>query len=183
MWTAVLAGPFIESTHVSHFTLHEHRDPRFARPAGVANIGGMRTLAVVVLTLALTGCSGGSGVVEITDGWAGSMPPTAETAAIYLTIENGTSRPVRIVEVTSPRCGAIELHESRLDDQQIMRMRIASEDAMTIGRGDTFEMIPGQFHVMCIDVREPFVVGDDFDVTVDFDDGSEVTRDVVVENR
>lgn len=142
----------------------------------------MRCRAVILSMLLLAGCAG-SGVVEITDGWAGSMPPSAETAAIYLTIENGTSRAVRIVEVTSPRCGAIELHESRLDDQQIMRMRPATEEALTIAAGGTFEMIPGAFHVMCIDVLDPFEVADRFLLTVDLDDGTELTREIVVENR
>jgi copper(I)-binding protein len=142
----------------------------------------MRGLALAVATLVLAAC-GGSGVVEITDAWAGSMPPSADAAALYLTIENGTSRAVRIVEVTSPRCGATELHESRLDDQQVMRMRPATEEATTIGRGDTFEMIPGAFHVMCLDINDPLDVGDRFDVTVDFDDGTQVAGEVVVENR
>lgn len=132
--------------------------------------------------LLLAGC-GGSGVVEVSDGWAGSMPPSAETAAIYLTIDNGTSHAVRIVDVMSARCGAIELHESRLDDQQVMRMRPATEEALTIGSGETLEMIPGSLHVMCIDVQGPFDVGDRFDLTVDFDDGSDLTREVMVENR
>ena len=157
-------------------------DGCFACRGELGNITGMRTTAALVGMLLISGC-GGSGFVEITDGWAGSMPPGADTGAMYLTIENGTSHAVRIVEVTSAQCGAIELHESSLDDQQIMRMRPATEAALTIGGGDTFEMVPGALHVMCIDVAEPFDVGDRFDVTVEFDDGSQLTHAVVVENR
>lgn len=141
----------------------------------------MRRVAVVII-LAVAGC-GGSGVVEITDAWAGSTPPNAETAAIYLTIVNGTTHAVHIDEVATRQCGALEIHESTLDDQQIMRMRLAGEEAKTIGRGDTLEMLPGALHVMCIDPQQPFEAGDRFDITVDFDDGSTVTAPVPVENR
>jgi hypothetical protein len=142
----------------------------------------MRGFVFLATMLVLAGC-GGSGAVELTDAWAGSMPPSADTAAIYLTIDNGSSHAVRIVEVVSPRCGGVELHESSLDDQQIMRMRPASEEALTIERGGTLAMAPGSFHVMCLDVRDPFDVGDEFEITVDFDDGSTVTQRVPVENR
>lgn len=145
-------------------------------------IADMRTAPLLLTTLLLAGC-GGSGVVEITDAWAGSMPPSAETAAIYLTIENGTSGSVRIAEVTSPRCGAVEIHESRLDDQQVMRMRPASDEAITVASGDTLEMTPGALHVMCIDVQEHFEVGDEFDLELDLDDGATLAASVTVENR
>lgn len=140
----------------------------------------------LVLAVALAGSTAAcrtSGSVEITDGWAGSMPPTAENGAIYLTIDNGSSDDVRIAEVTSPRCGAVEVHESRLDEQQVMRMRPATEESLTIAAGAELEMAPGALHIMCIDADEAFAVDDQFEVTVVFDDETELQRRIIVENR
>ncbi len=136
-------------------------------------------LSVVAL---VAGC-GDPGTVELTDGWAGSMPPTASNGAIYLTIENGSDDDVFISSVSSSRCAGVELHESRLDDEQVMRMRPATQESRTVAGGETLEMVPGAFHIMCVDPEEAFVVGDQFDVTVTFDSIGALTRRVVVENR
>ncbi len=122
-------------------------------------------------------------MVQVADAWAGTTPPNAETAAIYLTITNGTSTPAQVVSVASERCGGTEIHESKLDDQQIMRMRPASEDALAIGGGETLEMRPGGLHVMCIDVIEAFEEGDTFGYSVTFEDGSSISGEATVENR
>ena len=136
-----------------------------------------------VIVLAIVTACGGSGLVEVTDAWAGSTPPNADVAAIYLTVANGTSESVRIASVTSERCTTTEIHESRLDDQQVMRMRPAEPESLDIGRGERLEMRPGALHVMCIGVLAPLAEGETFGYWVSFVDGTSVSGEVTVENR
>ncbi len=133
--------------------------------------------------MALITACGGSGVVHVADAWAGTTPPNAHAAAIYLAISNETSKPAHVVSVTTERCGSTEIHESKLDDQQVMRMRPADANALTIDSGDTLEMRPGALHVMCIGLIEPFEDGDTFGYSVAFEDGSMVSGEGTIENR
>lgn len=136
----------------------------------------------LLLIALITACSG-SGAVHVADAWAGTTPPNAETAAIYLSISNETSKAAHVLSVTSEHCGSTEIHESKLDDQQVMRMRPADADALTVGSGETLEMRPGALHVMCIDLTEPFEDGDTFGYSVAFGDGSTISGEGTVENR
>lgn len=157
--------------------------PHTVNPYSEAVRSGLIPLSCLLALVGSAVACGSSGSVEIADGWAGSMPATAENGAIYLTIRNGSSEGIRITGVTSPRCGAVELHESLLDDQQVMRMRPATEESLTVPGGAELEMVPGALHIMCVDAVEPFAVDDQFDVTVTFDDETELRHRVTVENR
>lgn len=139
---------------------------------------------LLAATLLVASCGGDrSGVLEIADAWAGSTPPNAPAGAFYLAIDNGLSHAVTIESVTSDRCESIEIHVSNIDDQNVMRMRPASDAARTIAPGDTLEMEPGAMHVMCIGMVEPFVEGEQFDYSVSFSDSTVIDGKVTVENR
>ena len=110
-----------------------------------------RTTSAAVAALLLAACGGGgSGVVTVTDSWASPTPPNAPTAAIYVQIENGTDSGDRLVNVSVDRCDAVELHTTNIDENRIMRMRLAAPEALLIPAGKTLEMEPGGLHVMCI---------------------------------
>ena len=138
---------------------------------------------LIALVLLVASCSSRSGVLEITDSWAPTTPPRAQAAVIYLTIENGTGDADRLVGVTTDRCGTIELHATTIDEERIMRMRLAEPELLTIPSGDTLEMIPGGLHVMCIDPTTPFRAGDLLDLTVTFEGAGNREVSTLVENR
>ncbi len=142
----------------------------------------LRTLFIVVV-LVLAGCSKASGVIAVTDSWAPSMPPNAPTGAIYLTIENGTGEEDRLVDVTTDRCDTTELHDTQIDENRIMRMRIAGPKLLTIPQGDTLEMMPGGLHVMCLDPPTPFEAGQTLDLEVTMANGEILSVQTPVENR
>ncbi|MEA2001900.1 MAG: copper chaperone PCu(A)C [Actinomycetota bacterium] len=141
----------------------------------------MNLLVVVVFA---TACGGsGDGVVTVADSWAPSTPPGAGTAAVYLTITNGTGDDDRLLAVSSDRCAAIELHSTQIDDNQIMRMRQAGPELLVVpARGD-LRMVPGGLHVMCIDMPTPFVAGEEIAMTVTFERTGSLPVTAVVENR
>jgi copper(I)-binding protein len=147
-------------------------------PALTRTIG---LLAVVVLAAACGGTD--TGVVEIAGSWAPSTPPSAPTAALYLTITNGTSDDDRLVAVTIDRCSTVELHSTQIDDNQIMRMRQAGPELLVVPARGELEMAPGGLHVMCIDPSTPFVAGEEIPMTVTFEQAGDLEVTAPVENR
>jgi len=142
-----------------------------------------RTVLAVVLFVLLAGCTRLSGVMEITDSWAPTTPPRAQAAVVYLTIENGTSEDDRLVDVMADRCGTIELHATQIDENRIMRMRLAEPELLAIPSGGTMEMIPGGLHVMCINPPTPFAKGETLNLTVVFEKAGSFEITTPVENR
>ena len=135
------------------------------------------------MALMAAACSGdGSGVVEVVDSWAATTPPGAQTAAVYLTIENGTSDDDRVEMVAIDRCEAIELHSTEFEDG-IMRMRVAHPDLLVIPAGERLEMVPGGLHVMCIGLISPFQEGEQLDVTISLENTGAVAATAPIESR
>ncbi len=139
------------------------------------------TAAVMLMVAACGG--GGSGVIEVADSWASSTPPNAQTAAIYVQIENGTDADDRLADVTIDRCDAIELHTTNIDDARIMRMRLATPEALVIPAGETLEMEPAGLHIMCIGLDAPFRAGEHLDLDIALESGTRFRIITPVENR
>jgi copper(I)-binding protein len=143
-----------------------------------------RAVATTAFLMTLVAACGGTrgGSLEITDSWAPSTPPNAETAAVYLTVENGTADGDRLISVESDACGSVELHATQLEDG-IMRMRPASPDLLEIPSDGTLEMVPGGLHVMCIDPTEPFTTGGQVHLTAHFEKAGSLAITTPIENR
>ena len=139
--------------------------------------------SIGLLAVALAACSSGSGVLAISDSWAPSMPPNAPTAAIYLTIDNGTGSDDQLLAVSSPRCGTTEIHSTTIDENRVMKMRPATPEQLQIPAGDKLEMMPGGLHVMCIDPTAPLADGEMLDVTVTFEKAGNIAITTPVEDR
>jgi copper(I)-binding protein len=52
--------------------------------------------------------------------------------------------------------------------------------ALDLPAGETVNLEPGGYHVMLIDLAEPLVEGESFEVTLDFAEAEDLTVDVVV---
>jgi periplasmic copper chaperone A len=137
---------------------------------------------LVTLALVVSAC-GGTGVIEVTDAWAATTPPGVDTAAIYLTIANGSGADDRIVGFVSERCETAELHASLLGDDQVMRMRPATPEALTVPAGRELAMEPGSLHVMCIRPTDVLVEGGNFAFDVTMESGTVLSGTATVENR
>jgi len=147
-------------------------------------VAAMRARVLTLLLIfAAAACSGRSGVLEITDSWAPSTPPGAQAGVIYLTIDNGTGTDDRLVSVATDRCGTIELHATTIDENRIMRMRLAEPELLEIPSGNTMEMVPGELHVMCIDPPQPLRAGEKIDLEVTLEQAGTIAIATPVENR
>lgn len=118
---------------------------------------------------AVTGCGSDSGSMTVFDPWARPSPPDTDATALYVVVTNETGRVQRLVNVQADRCPRIELHRTDIDDDGVATMNPAGRDDMTVAPNGELAFEPGALHIMCQDVVEPLVAGQDIRLTLTFD--------------
>ena len=154
-------------------------------------------LAAMVALLGLAaGCGSGDdagdsdGDVVVVDGfavidaWAPPTPTGVAEAAIYITVENRNAPDDRLIGVSSERCMVMTPHLTVISDD-IASMTEADEDddVLSLAAGDRVVMEPNGLHAMCLGLDEPLVVGDEFDVVVQFSAHDPIVAAVTVRPR
>lgn len=108
-----------------------------------------------------------SGPIEASGGFARAMLPNAPSGGGYVTLRNTGETADRLVSVSSPAAGTVEIHEMEMEGD-VMRMR-ALPQGIAIEPGQTVELAPGGLHLMFLDVAAPFKEGDTVPVTLTFE--------------
>ncbi len=118
---------------------------------------------------ATTGASteGGSPSIVVSEAWVRQPPPSAAVAGAYLTLRNDGSAPDRLVSVTTPAAGRVEIHEMQMADG-MMRMRELA-DGLVLPAGSATALAPGGNHLMLIDPQQPLEPGTTIDATLTFE--------------
>ncbi len=107
--------------------------------------------ALLLLVLAMAACGAPqppliASEVEITK----PVPGRAMSAG-YLVLRNTTDEPIRITAVTSPQFGAVEIHETSIEDG-VSRMRRL--DALVVPPRDSVTLERGGKHLMLMRARD-----------------------------
>jgi len=105
---------------------------------------------------------------------------TAQTGAGYLEITNTGDIDDRLLEARAdfPR---VEVHEIvEVDD--VMSMQHLT-DGLVIPAGQTVTLEPGGYHIMLMGLSAPFVVGDEYPLTLVFEHAGEIEVMMQVEVR
>lgn len=113
-----------------------------------------------------------AGDLEIASAWARAMLPSQPAGGGYLTVTNRGTEPDRLVGGSTPAAGRVEIHTMEVVND-VMTMRPV-EGGLEIPAGGTVELKPGGFHVMFMEVEEPFQEGDTLSVTLEFEKAGEV---------
>ncbi|MBB3560491.1 copper(I)-binding protein [Rhizobium sp. BK512] len=88
------------------------------------------------------------------------------------TVKNNGATEDRLVSVTSPTSGEVQIHEMAMQDN-VMKMR-QLKDGIAIPAGKTVELSPGNLHLMFQKVKTPFKQGDKVPVTLTFEKAGKV---------
>lgn len=115
--------------------------------------------------------------LEVEGAWSRASPPGAETGAVYLTIVNDEKRDRRLVEARSGNAASITIHET-LHENGMTRM--VHRDSLPIEAGSTVRLVPNGIHLMMLNLHGPLVEGDQFNLTLKFDHGDEISVPVHV---
>lgn len=124
-------------------------------------------LASAVLTAPAWAQSYKVGNLEIEQPWTRATAPTAPTAGGYLKIVNKGTTADRLVSARSAASAKVEVHEMKMDGN-VMRMR-ELEKGLEIPAGGTVMLQPGGYHVMFMQLKEPFKEGTKIPVTLVFE--------------
>lgn len=138
--------------------------------------------------------------IEVTEVWARSSPSMASAGAAYLVIGNHGDTDDALVgaRVDPAVAGKAEIHEmapaSEVDADDAMHgapetpstsqpmggtgsemMVMRQIERLDVPAGSTVVLEPGGYHVMLLDLVEPLVVGDSFELTLVFEGAGELT--------
>lgn len=149
--------------------------PRFAP--------SLRTTLTAVLTLGIIGAALAddyrAGDLEIDQPWSRTTAPQAQNGAAYVTVTNHGSTADRLIEARSPVAATVELHTHDVDSDGVMRMR--EVEAIDLPAGEVTALRPGGLHVMLIGLENRLVEGEQFPLTLVFDEAGVVEVEVQVE--
>ena len=108
------------------------------------------------------------------------MGSTVTTDAVYFTIHNTGKQDDQLVSASSDVAGAVELHQSVMDNGVMTMKPIQS---ISVPAGGSVEFKPGGYHVMLIGMRRDLNVGDQFEVTLNFKVAGAVKVEVEVQQQ
>jgi len=113
------------------------------------------------------------GDITVTDAWVRQPAEGQSASAAYGTITNDGDTDINLIGGSVPFDATVEIHETLMDDEGTMQMQ-EREDGFVIAAGATFKLEPGGPHIMMLDI-DPADFVDEVDVTMIFDDGTELT--------
>ncbi len=104
--------------------------------------------------------------LTVTEAWSRSTPPVAQVGVIYFTLKNDTKKSDRLLKLSTPVAGTVEVHRTEVLDG-IARMREVA--VLHVDAGQTVEFKPGGMHVMLIGLRKPLVAGTRYELDLLFE--------------
>jgi hypothetical protein len=119
------------------------------------------------------------GSLEIKQPWARATPKGAPVAGGYMSITNTGTTSDRLIGGSSPAAGRFEIHEMRMTNGT-MQMRPLS-NGLEIPAGQTVELKPGSYHVMFMQLKQPFEKGQRVKGTLVFEKAGAVEVEFDVE--
>ena len=133
----------------------------------------MRRILLSLTALALIGCGGeqahlGEGI-EISNARINPPLPGQTTGVAFMRLDNYGDDD-RLLAITSPVSGRIELH-THLNEDGVMKMRRV--DGVDLPHGEAAELKPGGFHVMLFETTA--ALGDEAVLTLDFEKADDLT--------
>lgn len=118
------------------------------------------------------------GKLTIEDVRAQPAPLAGGTGAVYFTVLNGLDQDVRLVSASTSAANVVETHET-VSENGVIKM-IPLPDGYEIPAGEALVLEPGGKHIMLIDVVQPLQPGDEFTLTVNFDNSESIDLTVPV---
>ena len=110
--------------------------------------------------------------LDVKGAWARATVQGQKATGAFMTITAPTAG--KLVKVESPVAGVAEVHEMKMDNG-IMKMR-AVDGGLDLAAGKAFELKPGGYHVMLMDLKLPLMKDTTIPLTLTFKDAKGVER-------
>ena len=168
--------------------------PSAARPSRRAALGAALLLPLAACTSGPSGdsVSDGGGAAASDGGGALSaeglalVDPWVKAAeegmtAAFGTLANDTGRDLQLIAASTPSAGMVELHETASDGSGGMSMQ-EKEGGFPVPDGGELVLAPGGDHLMLMDLPAPLQPGDEVELTLQCEDGTELTVTATVKD-
>ena len=99
----------------------------------------------------------------------------------FLTLTNTGKKADRLLAVSSPLAGSVEIHQSKVENG-VMKMRALTQ-GVVLPAGQSVVLSPGDLHLMLFELRAPLVVGDRVPLQLTFERAGQVMATLLVEPR
>ena len=141
-------------------------------------------LFLTALALAVAGC-GGSDDISIDSQWARNSPMNAKMGAAYMNITSADGDVLVGGSVDSGIAERVEIHammamDGASDEEGMAMMEMVEIPRLELPAGEAAVLKPGGYHVMFINIAQPFEIGQVIDLTLHFEKGDDVTVAVEV---
>ena len=113
--------------------------------------------------------------VSVTEPWVRATVPQQKATGFFAQLR--APRGARLVAATSPLAATVEVHEMRMQGDNVMRMRPVA--ALPLPAGERVELKPGGYHVMLMDLKQQAKPGERVAVTLVFEDTASGKRESV----
>ena len=124
-----------------------------------------RVLALLGLGFMATGTALAAGLT-VTDAWSRSTPPGVTVGVAYFTLKNETGKSDRLLKISSPVAGRVQVHRTEILDG-IARMREVA--VLHVAAGETVKFEPNGMHLMLMGLKKPLVEGQAFELNLVFE--------------
>lgn len=108
--------------------------------------------------------------LDVRDPWIKNLPSSVPVRAGYMTIHNPQSIAVSIVSLRSDAFASIEIHQTIEQDGMMSMEQVPS---LKIEPNSSVQLAPGGLHLMMMNPSEPTQPGDQLEIVIVLDDGSE----------
>jgi copper(I)-binding protein len=117
--------------------------------------------------------------VDASNATAYATAEGARTGAVFVTLFNPQASVEKLLGASSDKAPIVEIHQSYVDEADgTMQMR--KVESIEILPSQQLQFKPGGYHIMLIDLAEPLVEGQTFNVVLKFQNAGDVSVPVIV---
>lgn len=136
----------------------------------------MKTIATLLLSTAMLAALPAWAQVTVDQPWVRGTVPAQKVTGAFMTLT--AARDARLVGVSTPVAGVVEVHEMKMVDD-VMRMR--QIPALDLPAGKAVSLVPGGYHLMLFQLKGQLKEGDKVPLTLEIEDAAKVRSTVKVE--
>ena len=123
-------------------------------------VSSVPTTLLTLLLLALIALPAGA-QTTVTAPWVRGTVAAQKATGAFMQIQS--KRGGKLVSVSSPAAGVVQIHEMKMDGNT-MQMRAIT--ALDLPAGQPVDLKPGGYHVMLLDLKAPLKAGDTVALTL-----------------
>jgi copper(I)-binding protein len=139
-------------------------------------------ITTILLSAAMINGAAMAQTLTVVDAWVRATVPAQNATGAFLKLRiKGAD--ATLIAASSPVAGVTQIHEMVMSEG-VMRMREVT-GGVSLKAGQSFELKPGGYHIMMMDLKQPVKAGDRVPLTLTFKqaNGQQTTTQVDAEVR